>query len=165
MVILFVVTGGLYRIYWLIVTRKELLKKVKKAKILSPLFLILPPLLMIVSLVVLMHSGNHDQLVCHRNNTINGTVLAPSPDCTTMPGFEPSAGAVALFYLACASLLPLLSIFFWGYSKAVSDLTKDRITFPVAFLLLVALPFGFDILIIQEAFNELKPGKAKATTA
>ncbi len=158
MVVLFVVTLGLYRIYWLYQTKNELSSQKPKQSIPSLVFVIIPFILLVVSVVSLAKTGYDAKQDCLRDVASGISRRA----CTNHEAFNPADWAITLFYITCAVYVPLQAIFFWGYSKAVSTVTKDRMPFSLAMLLLIVLPYGFDILLIQEAFNETK-SKKKST--
>lgn len=173
---LFIITFGVYRLYWLTKTRKELLKQRPDAKILTPWLLFLPYILIAVSIIALIAVTAKDANM-QRND---GCVLATTSNATTSDKqvtdlsneeartvsgkpCETSlpVGIVLLFYVTCASFLPITAAWMWGYSKAVDRVTEEKLSFAISMLILLLIPDGFDMLIIQDSFNKLAQKKEK----
>ncbi len=67
-----------------------------------------------------------------------------------------SAVAIILFYLAILFISPLVGLWYWKYAQATDVVTKSKMSFPVAMLILLAVPDGFDMLLVQDSFNKTK---------
>src|SRR5690606_4688929 len=123
MVVRYVITLGTYRLYWLAKTRSEMLAVKPKLKIASPLLVIIPVLLMVLSIGAVVKTSKDAKNQCLRDQA-NGVVLTVA-SCNDANATEPAEWAVVAFYISCGIFLPLQAIFYWGYSQAVSDITKD----------------------------------------
>jgi len=74
----------------------------------------------------------------------------------------PQIGAMALVYVAVFAVMPLTAIWLWKYSKGVEAVTHEKMNFAIAMLVLLAVPDGIDILIVQDAFNKIAQAPAFA---
>ena len=63
--------------------------------------------------------------------------------------------SIILFYIGIIAVPLLMAIWLWKYSKAVEVITKEKMSFAIALLVLLAVPDGIDILIVQDSFNKL----------
>ncbi len=161
--LLTIFTFGLYRLYWFIATRKEMMRADKKIKIVSPWILVLPFVFLSLAVGVLVASG-HNQREALNSSCQEPEIKVVDDDNNVRSveggcAFNPPMYAVAFFYLSCASFLPLIAIWFWSYSKAVERITKEKITFALSMIILFVVPDGLDILLLQDAFNKVTPAK------
>lgn len=153
-----VVTLGIYRLYWFIKTRREMMDLNPNIKILSPFFLFLPIILVLASLGVFMINvfQTSSQLPEYCGSTQSGTTT--SYDIPSTPRecqYKPSGWGIASLYLSILLFYPLLVIWLWGYSKGVETITGDHLSFAIALIILILVPDGIDILIVQDSFNKL----------
>lgn len=175
MLVLSIVTLGIYRLYWFVKTRREMMSKDPTIKIMSVWLLVLPVILLIVGIgtftVSTIISGTNQSDYCRTlnddtsNNSItssnNELPLSTTPkDCYT----GPPLWAMGIFYVAILLFGPLIAWWMWGYSKGVEKITHEKTNFAIAMIVLLMVPDGIDILIIQDAFNKQTPPPANTTT-
>lgn len=155
-----VLTLGIYRLYWFIKTRKELINQNPKVKILSPWVLILPIVLVTVTALLFVFSSVQDIATIpsycstYTQDSSLNEVLLPS-ECQNEPAIWP----MLVFYAAFILVYPLVIFWLWGYSKAVDVVTKGKTNFAIAMIVLLLVPDGIDILIMQDVYNKLSPAK------
>lgn len=155
MLVLTIVTLGIYRLYWFVKTRRELMALNPKVKIMSPWLLVIPALIVILSLIVLIGTmiGDVSSLPSHcKGYDQYGTSVTTTPaECQVQSSNWP----LVFVYISIFLIWPLVVVWLWGYSKAVDTVTKGKTSFAVAMIVLLAVPDGLDILIIQDAYNKL----------
>lgn len=155
-----VLTLGIYRLYWFINTRKELINQNPKVKILSPWALIIPFILVAVSALVFIFSSVQDVSTtpsycsAYAQGSSLNEVALPS-ECQNEPAIWP----MLVFYAAFILVYPLVVFWLWGYSKAVDIVTKGKTNFAIAMIVLLLVPDGIDILIMQDVYNKLSLAK------
>ncbi len=66
-------------------------------------------------------------------------------------------------YVSLFAIVPLMAIWLWKYSKGVELVTKEKMSFAMSLLILLAVPDGIDILIVQDAFNKIAADTPSAT--
>lgn len=71
----------------------------------------------------------------------------------TMTGLQ--IGALITFYVAVFTAPLLMAIWLWQYSRGVELVTNEKMGFATALLILLVVPDGIDILIVQESFNKI----------
>lgn len=71
----------------------------------------------------------------------------------TMTGLQ--IGALITFYVAVFTAPLLMAIWLWQYSRGVELVTGEKMGFATALLILLVVPDGIDILIVQESFNKI----------
>lgn len=173
MFLLEIVTLGIYRLYWLIKTRNEMMKTNPHVKIKSPWFLLFPVIIIIISLVVAMISllyASSKSSDCTYgpvttntqtdngvvNTTESGTTLESNSCNDASNGANiTSLFAMIILYLAFPLALVFYVIWLWGYCQGVEIITGEKISFAVALVILILVPDGIDILIIQDGFNKV----------
>lgn len=64
-------------------------------------------------------------------------------------------GSIIAFYVSILAVPVLMAIWLWKYSKGVEVVTGEKMSFAIALLILLAVPDGIDILIVQDAFNKI----------
>jgi hypothetical protein len=64
-------------------------------------------------------------------------------------------GALITFYVAVFTAPLLMAIWLWQYSRGVELVTNEKMGFATALLILLVVPDGIDILIVQESFNKI----------
>ncbi len=137
MFLLTIVTLGIYRLYWFAKTRQEMLSLKKELKI-PPVIWLVAPVLFVVAAVVLFFTS--------------GAATHESSD-TSLTGIQ--IASLVLFYIAILAVPLLMAIWLWKYSKAVEVVTNEKMNFAISLLILLAVPDGIDILIVQDAFNKI----------
>lgn len=165
MFLLFVVTLSIYRLYWFAKTRKEMMSA-KPVKIPSVVWFIIPILLIIVSIILFVVSTvrieNHVRDICGNNPySSSGSSIANSEyDLCQTQAHEDAATAFdafawILFFVSILAVWPFTAWWLWKYSKAVEEVTNEKISFAMSMLVTLLVPDGIDILIIQDAFNKV----------
>jgi hypothetical protein len=153
-----IVTLGIYRLYWFVKTRREMMNLNPNIKILSPLWLFLPVILVVVSIGVfiatLVQSTSNMPSYCktldYTSSNFETREALPDECESDAPvwGILLLYGSIFLFY-------PLVVIWLWGYSKGVETITGGHTSFAIALIILLLVPDGIDILIVQDSFNKL----------
>lgn len=128
-----ILTLGIYRLYWFIKTRSEMMSLDPSIKIMSPWFFVLPVLLFALAIGLL---------------AVSASILS-----------------IILFYILIFSIGPLIAVWLWGYSQAVEKITKEKTSFAMAMVILLLVPDGIDILIIQDGFNKVADQAPPVTPA
>lgn len=170
-----VVTLGIYRIYFLIKTRREMMDANPNIKIMSPAFLFVPVGVVIVALVFLVAtqvasiSSNKDTSQNCKSpyatsssqsvNTFEGA-STQSQDCSNLSASD--AIGILVFYGAVFLAVILFAVWEWSYSQGVAVITQDKLSFAMSLIILLLVPDGIDILIIQDYFNKLNPAPVQA---
>jgi hypothetical protein len=139
MFLLSIVTLGIYRLYWFDKTRTEMMSLNKAVKIPRTIWLIAPVLFMVAAMVFFFVAvlGNSDGSGAEQ----------------TMTGLQ--VGALITFYVAVFTAPLLMAIWLWQYSRGVELVTNEKMGFATALLILLVVPDGIDILIVQESFNKI----------
>ena len=137
MFLLFIVTIGIYRLYWLYKTRQEMAAQGKN----PPRFIwyLLIWIVIIVSALIM----------------IVGAMVSAFNDVPTETSDAVYIISMAVFYTALILSGPLMALWYWKYSKAAEEVTNGNLQFALAMIALILIPDGFDILIIQDAFNKV----------
>ncbi len=155
MLVLSIVTLGIYQLYWYIKTRREMMALDPKVKILSPWLLVVPALIVIASFIIFFVSMVSDAAnlpsYC-QNYDQYGTASSLTPEECRV---DAQVWPIALLYISILLIWPLTVVWLWGYSKGVEIVTKGKTSFAVALHVLLVVPYGIDILIIQDGFNKL----------
>ncbi len=151
-----IITLGIYRLYWFIKTRKELMKLNPKIKSMSPMFIVIPVLLIVAAFGFFIFSAiqSTSSIPNYCNNFSSSSqqfTQSTAAECQTDVSILP----ILLFYLAIFLIFPMVVIWLWSYSKGVEKATKEKTSFALAMIVLLLVPDGIDILIIQDAFNKL----------
>jgi hypothetical protein len=137
MFLLSIVTLGIYRLYWFDKTRTEMMRLNKEVKIPHTIWLIAPVLFMVAAMVFFFVAvlGSSDGSGAEQ----------------TMTGLQ--IGALITFYVAVFTAPLLMAIWLWQYSRGVELVTNEKMGFATALLILLVVPDGIDILIVQESFQ------------
>ena len=138
MFLLTIVTLGIYRLYWFVKTRSEMMQLNKDIKIPSVLWLVAPLLLVILAIGFFIFSGDFS-----------------SSDETAKSLTTNQIFSMAFFYLTLLVAPLLVAIWLWKYSKGVEVVSGEKMSFAIALLILLAVPDGIDILIVQDTFNKI----------
>lgn len=157
MFLLFIVTLGIYRLVWLAKTRREMMAQ-KTVKIPSVWLLIVPFLLVILSLGILVFSVATAAVDADAKCQTSLSSYQSKDDCVAknteeMSGFQ--VVALIATYLSLLALMPLTAWWLWYYCKAVEEVTHAKLQFPLAMIVLVLVPDGIDMLIVQDTFNKI----------
>lgn len=157
-----VITLGIYRLYWFIKTRREMMDTDKSIQIMTPWFLIIPVVLIVVSFIAMMagtinsasnlpstcKDPSYSQVTRANDGYVTKTTRA---ECEPTP---PAAATIALIVSALA-FWPVVVIWLWGYCKGVETITAGKMHFALTLIILVLVPDGIDILIVQDTFNKV----------
>lgn len=181
MFLLEIVTLGIYRLYWLIKTRRELMEKTN-IKIPSPLYLFLPLFIFIAAIGFVIAVGFRaapalvasNKCMQNKGYPVTTSVNYGSSSSYTVQYSADrdeaqkacdkennvSASAPALIanlavILAVVLYLPLLAWWLWNYCEAVEVVTNEKISKVLGMVLFLVVPDGIDILIIQDYFNKV----------
>ncbi|HEY5152966.1 MAG TPA: DUF4234 domain-containing protein [Candidatus Saccharimonadales bacterium] len=149
MFILSIVTLGIYRLYWFVKTRREMMDLNPSVKILSPLFLIIPVVIVVIAIavfVVTIVSSSGSGVTCNTATSAYGN------NCTTSAG---QALGIAALYLGIFIAYIFFVVWEWSYSHGVEAVTGGKLSFAMSLVVLILVPDGIDILIIQDSFNKL----------
>lgn len=156
MFLLFVVTFGIYRLYWIYKTRKEMVKLGQKI----PSFWLL--VVGVILFSVLAIAGLAATIMTDPD-TYNCSTIADSARAQCQADYEPGGlfyVGIGAFYAAILAIGPAIAAWFWPYCKAVENVTREKLSFPLAMISMILIPDGFDMLVIQDGFNKLsKKGK------
>jgi cytochrome bd-type quinol oxidase subunit 2 len=162
MVLFLILTLGIYRLFWLAKTRKELESKTD-LKTRSVAWLFLPFVFIVLGIGFIITdaarstNGLSEECKSISINSYDDSVDYSNDyrtsDCNVALHATYLVG-VGMIYIGALLALPLSLIFFWPYSKAVEKLTNHKTSFPVALLILLVVPDGIDILIMQDTYNK-----------
>lgn len=141
-ILISIVTLGIYDVYWLFVTRNELVQKGYKVP--SP-WLVLAPLLGLIAVALL-------QIIAHFvfANETGGTNL-----------FERIVNILSLLigFLSIFGIIPMSLYWTWQYCKAAEGVTKGALSAGLNFTLAIILAIvGLNIIwpaIVQSYFNKV----------
>jgi hypothetical protein len=134
--LLSIVTLGIYRLYWFAKTRQEMMSLNRDIKIPHIVWYIAPLVFVVAAVIFFIASG---ALAKDEAQAMTGVQIA----------------ALVVFYGAIFLVAPLTAIWLWKYSQGVETVTDEKMNFAVAMLILLAVPDGIDILIVQDAFNKV----------
>ena len=193
MFLLELVTLGIYRLYFLVKTRNEMVARDPNVKIKSVWFLIAPWIVMFVAIIALIpitiaSSGSKH---CISNTTTfepqTSQVDSSGSTTTDSSGFSTTAttsngtttetcttsksgalaGAGALFVMMAAMIIGFIFyiIWLWGYCHGIEVTTGGQLSFAIALVIIILVPDGIDILIVQEYFNKVGASTAPPTSA
>ena len=156
-----IVTLGIYRLYWLIKTRREMMDSDPEIKIMHPLILVSPIFLVIAAVVPfvisMVSSASEIPKYC--------SAYSSSSTVPTECQVSPEIWTIVLLYAGIFLILPIILVWLWGYAKGVEKITKEKMSFPLALLILYAVPDGIDILLVQDAFNKISQPTTAAPVA
>ena len=127
MLLLSIVTLGIYRLYWFVKTRAEM-KSIADVDIPSPWIFALP---------------------------IFGYIFGFWLLITTSSRVGSNPVGLLVFYGLLFGAFIITALWLWRYSKAVEVVTHEKLSFALSLIVLLAVPDGIDILIIQDYFNKI----------
>lgn len=170
MLLLNFVTLGVYRLYWFVKTRSEIMQKTK-VKIPSPWILIAPVLVVIAIVIAFITSistaysgiGKYDDCMEGFGYIANSNISDAAPyesarkSCLKSSGIETDGNPLLMvaIYLVALGYVPLAAWWLWNYCKGVEEVTGEKLSFALALIILLAVPDGVDILIVQDYFNKV----------
>ncbi len=137
--VLSIITLGIYDIYWLVVTKKELNQK---TRVKTPtIWLLFSPfmLLLICSIIV--------AIIALKSKAAGGSSGSSA-------GMGASAFVVLIYVFSFLVILPVSFYWFWKFSKAVNEYTGGKSSTGVNFLLLWLVHL-IGVAIIQDTFNDM----------
>lgn len=132
--LLTIVTLGIYRLYWFIKTRSEMMA-IADVDIPTPWIFAIPFFGYFFGIVLLITSSN----------STGANVFA-----------------MLLFYAMIFASFLVAALWLWKYSKAVEVITNEKLSFALSLLILLVVPDGIDILIMQDYFNKVADTKLAA---
>lgn len=137
--ILSLITFGIYDIYWLVTTKKELNQR---TSVHTPtIWLLFSPIVVwIVALIVLFASSS-----AHTSGSYGGTQNVSG---TAAIGF------LIVWAIAILIIIPITFFWFFKFSKAVNEYTHGKMSTGVTFLLLWLLHL-LGVAIVQDTFNDM----------
>lgn len=153
-------TLGIYRLYWFVKTRKEMMSLNPAVKIMSPWFLLIPVVLVIAAtgffIASMVKAENSVPSYCAstyspaERSSDQASQIIPK-ECQVTPNFLP----MIVFYAVILAIGPLVVVWLWGYAKGVETVTHEKTSFAMSLIVLLLVPDGIDILIIQDSFNKI----------
>lgn len=148
-------------------------------KIMSPAFLIVPIVIIIISFVGIigvsvssaanetenlsncLYTQSDYEIDTNDNfNTVDYCSNTESTESATLP-----FALLAIIYIVFPIAFILYVVWIWSYSKGVDKVTDSKLSFALSLIILIVVPDGIDILIIQEYFNKLNPISETANQA
>lgn len=130
------VTFGIYEIFWLVDTKKELNSKTNFH--IPSIWLLILPVPVVIAGYVFMFMNT---------TTVNGTTQTSSGGA--------ALGSLGLIFLGFIVGGAISIYWFFRYSQAVNQYTKGKMTTAVSFLLLYLINF-IGVALIQDAYNNLQ---------
>lgn len=167
MFLLFIVTFGIYRLVWFAETRRELMS-LKPVKIPSIWLFIAPIFLIVGSLGLLLFSTINETIKADSACRLTTTGSQEREQCVTdsTQDLGPvQALAMVGVYASIFAFAPLTAWWLWHYSKAVEQVTAEKLSFAMTILVLIAVPDGLDMLVVQDTYNKIANTKNKPATA
>jgi hypothetical protein len=185
MFVLEIVTFGIYRLYWFIKTRRELMTKTG-IKIPSVWFL-LAPILMIVAVVgvfIAIIAGNSGNIRAYDTCMTDRGYPSTSSSSSSYSAYQDSAGRniaqnvcrkqypvplwvsfapTLLIVVISITYLPLMAWWLWHYCEALEIVTNEKVSRPLGMILFLVVPDGIDILIVQDYFNKVPQAQGVPT--
>lgn len=140
--LLSIITLGIYDLFWLVSVKKELNAKTKVH--IPTLWLLFAPILLLVATVIIMFTVSA---------STSGSLGESSRE-----GLNILVILVDMF--AILVILPVAFYWFFKFSKAVSEYTNGAMSTAVSFLLLFLLRF-VGLALIQDHFNDMLSGKVQ----
>jgi hypothetical protein len=148
--LLSIITFGIYDLYWLVKT-KTVLNKQTKVHTPTVWLLFLPVLIFIALIIVALIVGVH-QAPTIQPITTTGNNYATMQETKNSAGFTV---VILLFDLvAFVVIIPITFYWFFKFSKAINDYTNSELNTGVTFLLLWLLHF-IGVIIVQDKFNDM----------
>lgn len=144
-----IITFGIYDLYWLVVTKKELNQKTHTKT--PTIWLLFAPFILLIGVTIaLVVSNAHSMPTTTTNVTTNYSINSYS---SSTPSGS-SIGLLIAYFLAILIVLPISFYWFWKFSKAVNEYTSGTMSTAVAFLLLWLLHL-IGVALVQDKFNDM----------
>ena len=130
-------------------------------KIKSNFFLFSPVIVMIAAIVLLavsFHSADGKKVAScpvQQSNLSQDSLYADSSSASCRNASPVALFGILGFYLAIFISVILFVIWEWSYSHALATITDQKLSFALGLIILVLVPDGIDILIIQDYFNKV----------
>ncbi len=176
------ITFGIYRIYWFIKTRREMMDQNKNIKIASPWLLLIPFLLFSAAISIFVFStiSNIYKTVtpAYATSCVNGypyqgdqainrynSNSATCHETYLHPISKFQIISIISFFVGFILIMIAMALWLWSYSKAVGIITAGKLSAGLAFVIIVLVPDGLDILVIQDYFNRLNENLLPNTKA
>lgn len=158
MFLLFIVTLGIYRLYWFAKTRKEMMTLGSKP--IPSVFYLVIPIIVIVAAVIFLIIGSVNSAIDVRRECGQYSTSPVYQACERAVANDGSAVLpVLVFYGALLLIWPITIWWLWKYCQAVEQVTKNKMSFPISLLITLLVPDGIDILLVQDTFNKLPAAK------
>jgi hypothetical protein len=77
--------------------------------------------------------------------------------------FATTLVSMLVFYIGLIVAMILFVVWIWSYSQGVALTTDGKLSFAVCLIILILVPDGIDILIVQDYFNKLDTAPAGTT--
>lgn len=170
MFLLEIVTLGIYRLYFFVKTRKEMMETNPAIKIKSSWFLLGPilliPTLIIFTIIALIANAPAPKTcVSDSTSTQYYTTMEEKPrsfsnNCSNTEETDSGAQTASVIFsivlwISIFVAFVLYVVWIWSYSHGVEIITQGRISFALALVILILVPDGIDILLVQEYFNKI----------
>ena len=159
-----IITLGIYDLYWLVVTKKELNAKTK-VHVPSIWLLLSPLLVIIIGFIVLIATG----ISGNSNATTNNVNYSYSVNSATTKTASTTSGGqlvgLTLYVIAIPLIIFISFYWFFKYSKAVNEYTNGKSSTGLTFILLWVLHL-IGVAIVQDAYNDvIDAGGSNSTSA
>lgn len=132
-VLLSLVTLGIYDLYWLVQTKKVLNQQTPTRT--PTIWLLFAPVLLLLALILISTLSRVNQ-VNSQTSSGGGLLL------------------VLIYMLGIFAIVPITFYWFFKFSKSVHEYTHGELSLAVTFLLLYVLRF-LGLAIVQDKFNEM----------
>lgn len=163
MFVLEIITLGIYRVYWFIKTRQEMMDNDKSIKILSPMLFVIPFILIVISFGFVVFGSiqsaaelpeackdsSYSQVTTREGSYVTKTTRS---ECQITPQTLP----MIVFIISLIVIWPIAIVWLWSYSKGVETTTNGKMHFALTLIILILVPDGIDILLVQDSFNKLE---------
>lgn len=152
-----IITIGIYDLYWLATTKKEL--NAKTSHHTPSIWLLIAPLPVILVGYILLFTASGLKAV---NNAYGNTTLSTSATNHTVahPGMVLVSAILLLVGFISAFIISI--IWFFRYSKAVNEYTKGKMSTAVSFLVLWLIHL-IGVALIQDTYNDVLDGTSVNT--
>lgn len=142
-IVLSIVTLGIYDLYWLVKVKKEL--NARTSVHTPTLWLLFLPILLLVPVIIL-------------------SFIVSSASSGSSAGTGSTALILVAEFLAALAFIPITFYWFFKFSKAVSEYTHGELSTAMNFVLLWLLRF-IGMAIIQDKFNDMLAAGGAPTAA
>jgi hypothetical protein len=162
--LLTIFTFGIYRLLWFFWTTTEMRHIDPHIKVRSPLLILLPQLMLMLTGIIFMVSVfvgiARTPHYCTTDSGGNYTKKLSKIEKTTCDDSNKQTGILMVIsgVILVLSLLvawPLTFLFIWSYAKAAEKVTGKGIEFGLGLIALLLIPDGVDILLFQDRYNKL----------